>query len=168
MIQFRNSKTTNKTPLQSKPSGACTLTVGDIYYSILHFHGEQLKDLEINLSEEIINQHRSTETLVTNTRSQSAIIIPAPQEYSLFRPAKGKVFTGDIFGAIGEEMEYIQEAEVEALNALDSDSVQSDSDSSFLFGVSGKKAKDEDGSKILKGNERLFGSVSLSFFPVLW
>ena len=78
------------------------------------------------------------------------------------------MFAGDIFEAIGEEMEYIQEAEVEALNALDSDSVQSDSDSSFLFGVSGKKAKDEDGSKILKGNERLFGSVSLSFFPVLW
>ena len=65
-------------------------------------------------------------------------------------------------------MAAIEEAEVEALNSLDSDSVHSDSDSSFLFGVSGRKDQVEDGSKIVRANERLFGSISLSFFPVLW
>ena len=77
------------------------------------------------------------------------------------------MFIGDnIFEAINEEMEGIREAE-EALNALDSDSASDYSDSSFLFGTMGKKAKEEDGSSIVKGNERLFGSISLSFFPIL-
>lgn len=106
------------------------------------------------------------------------IIIPAPQEFSLFRPAasKAKPFAGDIFEAISEEMVSIRDAEEERQNALlnDSDSLGSDrSDSSFLFagvgGVGGgKKSKKEDGSKMVRSNERLFGSVSLSFFPVLW
>jgi len=70
----------------------------------------------------------------------------------------------DIFEVIGEEMESIREAEQDALNSLDSDSIVSDSDVSFL---GGKLAKEEVGSKIAKSNERLFGSISLSFFPVL-
>ena len=78
------------------------------------------------------------------------------------------MFIGDnIFEAINEEMEGIREAEEAALNALDSDSASDYSDSSFLFGAMGKKAKEEDGSSIVKGNERLFGSISLSFFPIL-
>ena len=178
VIQFRNSKNFKSAPKTSSElsGGLCRLTVGDIYSSILHFHNEQLKDLETTLSNEI-----STE-IITATgheepRSQSAsvavtrrktIIIPPPQEYALFRPTKkaNKAFKVSL-ESLNEEMESICKAEEEALKALDSESVQSDSDSSFLFGGIGKKKKEEAGSKIVKANERLFGSVALSFFPVL-
>lgn len=150
------------------------MTVGDIYAYILHFYKEQLNDIETNLSEEIISN--SSGTINTDPMHQSAstsathrktITIPAPQEYSLFRPNKAKVIMGDIFEIIGEEMESIRDTEVEALNALDSDSIQSESDLSFLQYNDRKKTKDEDKSKIAKANERLFGSISLSFFPIL-
>ena len=77
------------------------------------------------------------------------------------------MFGGDIFEAISEEMDAIRDAENDALNKGDSDSTTSDSGASFLVGAStSKKTKVHDRSEIVRSNERLFGSVSLSFFQL--
>ena len=148
----------------------CKLTVGDIYSSILNFHKEQLARKELDLSEGIGDtSHKlfDDDAKGPNAAENKSIIIPTPQEYSLFRPVKeSKSNRGNIFDAIGEEMESIQKAEEDALKAFDSDSSESDSDSSFLG--DGEKEKVESMSSIVKSNERLYGSVSLSFFPVPW
>ncbi len=78
------------------------------------------------------------------------------------------MFTGDIFEAIGEEMASIREADEKSLHRLDSSLVPSDSEDSSLFEGGTKKATMIDGSNILSSNERLFGNISLSFFPILW
>jgi hypothetical protein len=142
---------------------------------ILHYYRERLNDIEAKLSDEITS--RSSLHPCADAKSQAGsntgtqkktLIVPAPQEYSLFRPVKGKVFVGDIYEAIGEEMEAIREAEEDKVNKEDFDSAQSESDVSFLLGGStGKKTKVQDKSEIVRANERLFGSVSLSFFPVM-
>jgi len=176
VIQFRNNKTIKSAPgSSSKLSGVCTLTVGDMHSMILNYYRERLNDIESSLAEEIVS--RSSQTPNGDLKSQAGstsgtqkktLTVPAPQEYSLFRPVKAKMFCGDIFEAIGEEMQAIREAEEEALKKGDSDSSQSESDASFLFGGStSKKTKAQDRSEIVRVNERLFGSVSLSFFPVM-
>ena len=77
------------------------------------------------------------------------------------------MFTGDIFEAIGEEMDSIREADEKSFH-LDSNLVQSDSEDNSLFEEAAKKATMLDGSNIFSSNERLFGNISLSFFPILW
>lgn len=142
---------------------------------ILHYYRERLSDIEASLAEEIVS--RSNHIPNADVKSQAgsnsgtqkkSFTVPAPQEYSLFRPAKAKIYGGDIFEAIGEEMEAIREAEEKAVNKDDSESAQSESDASFICGGSNSvKAKAQDRSEIVRANERLFGSVLMSFFPVM-
>jgi hypothetical protein len=146
-----------------------------MYSSLLHFYKEQLKSIETNLAEQItnisnrtFNTHPRSKATIENGAQTSSIIIPSPQEFPLFRPAKARVFTGDIFEAIGEEMASIREADEKSLHRLDSSLVPSDSEDSSLFEGGTKKATMIDGSNILSSNERLFGNISLSFFPILW
>ena len=170
----RNNKIMGTARDRTKPLAACVLTVGDMYSSILHFYREQLMRTESNLSEylikgshELFHKCPMVQPLSNSATNESSLIIPAPQEFSLFRPPrKPKSLTGDIFEAIGQEISSIRKSEEEASNVLDSDSVQSDSDSSFLGGR--MKVKDEGMSNVIKANERLYGSISLSFFPVPW
>ncbi len=171
MIQFSNSKLGKRLLGSSRPSGLCKLTVGDMYSSILHFYREQLKDLEMTLAEHITN--KSNGTLTSKDPSENgayskSLIIPAPQDFPLFRPAKARMFTGDIFEAIREEIESIREADENAKDRLDSSLVPSDSEDSFLFDRDDKNAMIPDVSNIPSSNERLFGHISLSFFPVQW
>ena len=170
MIQFRNNKTIKSAPgSSSKLSGVCILTVVDMHSMILNYYRERLNDIESSLAEEITS--RSSQTPIGDLKcgtQKKTLTIPAPQEYSLFRPVKAKMFCGDIYEAIGEEMQAIREAEEEAFKKGHSDSSQSESDASFLIGgSSSKKGKVQDRSEIVRANERLFGSVSLSFFPVM-
>ncbi len=149
----------------------CKVTIGDIYLSILNFYKEGLARKETALSENVTKNTTelfSHQSNVPSSESNYATaIIPAPQEYSLFRlPRKVTLPRGDVFDAIGEEMASIQKTEEAAQNAVVSESLHSDSDSSFL-GQS-NKMKNESKASLVKGNERLYGSISLSFFPVPW
>lgn len=169
-----------KTGETRQPLAVCKLTVGDIYLSILHFYAEQLAKTELNLSEDITNNTNelfnptlTSPSVGDRSAKTSSVIIPAPQEYSLFRPprktrpAKESISVqDDFFETIGAELASIQKAEEDARSVLDTESLQSDSDSSFLGG--GAKTKDEGNSSLANGSERLFGSISLSFFPVPW
>lgn len=146
-----------------------------MYSSILHFYREQLKDLETTLAEHITNESNRTLTMNPISKDASDIgankksrIIPAPQDFPLFRPAKAKIVAGDIFEAIREEMESIKEADEMANDRLDSSYMPSDSEDSFLFDGEDKKSMILDESNNPSSNERLFGNISLSFFPVLW
>ena len=168
VIQFRNNRVLQSPG--SKPSGECTLTVGDMYTSIVLLYKEQLNNIELKLGQEVFKNTITSDTQntssVTSRGSQKkSLIIPAPQEYSLFRPARGKKPPpmDNIFDAITEEMDSIKKKEADA---LDSDSVLSSGSDSFL-GEVGRKAKAVDFQQMPKSNERLFGSISLSFFPVL-
>ena len=168
VFQFsvRNNKGIKAATTRSKPLAFCKLTVGDIYLSILHFYREQLRHTESNLSDKITNHSPSDQSTRNNKANNNSLIIPSPQEYSLFRPCKeGKSLKGDIFEAIDEEMASIQKAE-DALNMFDSDSDESDWDTSFL-GDGGSVNIKEKGSDFV-AHERLYGSVALSFFPVPW
>lgn len=145
-----------------------------MYSSILHFYREQLKDLETTLAEHITNE--SNGTLTTNlTKNASdigankkSLTIPAPQDFPLFRPAKAKLFTGDVFDAIREEMESIKEADEMAKDRLGSSYAPSDSEDSFLLDGEDTESMMLNESNSPSSNERLFGNISLSFFPVLW
>lgn len=168
VIQFRNNKVLSSPG--AKPSGECTLTVGDMYTSIVLLYREQLNNIEFNLGQEVFKNPSASDTpnapSVTSRGTQKkSLIIPAPQEYSLFRPAKGKKapLMDNIFEAISEEMDSIKKKET---RALDSDSVLSNDSDSFL-GEVGRKSKGVDIHQMPKSNERLFGSISLSFFPVV-
>lgn len=97
-----------------------------------------------------------------------SLITPVTQECALFRPCrKQKSDQRDIFDAIGEELAAIEKSEQNKLAMFDSDSSESDSDDSFLNDAE-KKNKKGDPAGVVKANERLFGSISLSFFPIPW
>lgn len=145
---LKSVTTKNRTPL-----GVCKLSVGDIYSSVLLFYNEQLKRKECNL--------------LAETSPADSLIIPVPQECALFKSCKKQEREHkDVFEAIGDELEAIEKNEEDTFNLLDSDSSGSDSDDTSFLG--GKKAKEEDSASVVKANERLFGSVSLSFFPIPW
>jgi hypothetical protein len=150
---FRNYHGLKSATVKHSPLGVCKLLVGDIYSSVHHLYNKELNRKECNL--------------VPETAAADSLIIPVPQEYALFRRCKKrKRDYKDIFEVIGEEMEAIEKIEDDAFD-LHSDSSESDSDdTSFLGHV--KNTKDEDPESNVKGNERLFGSVSLSFFPIPW
>ena len=96
------------------------------------------------------------------------LITPAIQECPMFRPVKKSVNNNDsIFSAISDEMAAIQQSEQDTMRMFDSESEDSDSDDSFL-NENGKHKKVEDIASLVKANERLFGNVSLSFFPIPW
>jgi len=152
-INFWNHRGLKSSTTRAKPLGVCKLSVGDIYSSVLHFYNEQLRRKESNLSHEDI--------------TKDSLIIPAPQDCALFRPCKKQQPDHkDIFDAIGEELASIEKSEEDKFAVFDSDSSESDSDTSFLGGEG--KAKEDDPASIVKANERLFGSISLSFFPIPW
>lgn len=139
---------------KAKPLAVCKLNVGDIYSHLLQYSREKLIRREANLS--------------GDSTPDSSLIFPAPQEVSLFRPLKtSATVQGEIFDAIGEELGAIRKKYGDDIvNMYSSDSSDSDSDSSFLD--DGTTVKKEDLGSIVTANERLFGSISLSFFPVPW
>ena len=158
MIIFdsRNNRGLKASTTRATPLGVCKLSVGDMYASVLQIYEEQLKRKESSLSAKAA------------TASADSLIIPPPQECALFRPCKIQT-TGsrNIFDAIGEELAAIKMSEEDKFAFFhSSDSSDSDSDSSFLGGEN--KAKEEDPASVVKANERLFGSISLSFFPIPW
>lgn len=156
MIIFdsRNNRGLKASTTRATPLGVCKLSVGDMYASVLQIYEEQLKRKESSLS--------------AKAATADSLIIPPPQECALFRPCKIQT-TGrrNIFDAIGEELAAIKMSEEDKFAFFhSSDSSDSDSDSSFLGGEN--KAKEEDPASVVKANERLFGSISLSFFPIPW
>ncbi|KAL7543622.1 LOW QUALITY PROTEIN: hypothetical protein ACHAXR_013206 [Thalassiosira sp. AJA248-18] len=152
-INFWNHRGLKSATTRAKPLGVCKLTVGDIYSSVLHLHREQLARKESNLLAEKV--------------TADSLIIPVPQECALFRPCRKQPSDNkDIFDAIGEELAAIEKHEEDKFKFFDSDSSESDSDGSFLNEKS--KVKEEDPGSVVNANERLFGSISLSFFPIPW
>ena len=147
-----------KTTTKAKSLAVCKISVGDMYCHALAFYHEQLKRTEANLA-------KGVSPALQGEQQRMSLILPAPQEYPLFRPLKiSKYDRKDMFEAINEEMVAIQKTEEDRIAMFASDS-DAESDSSFLN--EGKSADEETGDLIQK-NERLFGSVSLSFFPIPW
>ncbi len=149
-----------KTTTKAKALAVCKISVGDMYCHALTFYHEQLKRTEANLA-------KGVSPTPQGEQQRMSLILPAPQEYPLFRPLKvSKNDRKDIFEAINEEMVAIQKTEEDriAMFASDSDS-DAESDSSFL---NEGKSTDQEIGDLIKKNERLFGSVSLSFFPIPW
>ena len=151
-----------KTTTKAKSLAVCKISVGDMYCHALTFYHEQLKRIEANLAKGVSPAPKGEQQ--TGHTSMS-LILPAPQEYPLFRPVKvSKNDRKDIFEAINEEMVAIQKTEEDRIAMFASDS-DAESDSSFL---NEGKSTDEEIGDLIKKNERLFGSVSLSFFPIPW
>ena len=147
-----------KTTTKAKALAVCKISVGDMYCHALTFYHEQLKRTEANLA-------KGVSSAPQGEQQRMSLILPAPQEYPLFRPLKvSKNDRKDIFEAINEEMVAIQKTEEDRIAMFASDS-DAESDSSFL---NEGKSTDEEIGDLIKKNERLFGSVSLSFFPIPW
>jgi hypothetical protein len=162
IIQFRNNK--NGLNTSSSTLGTCKVRVGDIYSNLLRLHQSELLRKESRLSEEHVYSPDEITTQNASTKSPS-LIVPAPQEFTLMRPPKklGKPLE-DVFEAITNEMRDIERCEEELKKTLESESIHSDSS----FPGNGIKKKEEDTKSILNKNERLFGYISLSFFPIKW
>lgn len=147
-----------KTTTKAKALAVCKISVGDMYCHALTFYHEQLKRTEANLA-------KGVSPTPQGEQQRMSLILPAPQEYPLFRPLKvSKNDRKDIFEAINEEMVAIQKTEEDRIAMFASDS-DAESDSSFL---NEGKSTDQEIGDLIKKNERLFGSVSLSFFPIPW
>ena len=150
-----------KTTTKAKSLAVCNISVGDMYSHALTFYLEQLKCKESNLAKGV----SATRNSVEDDQPGMPLILPAPQEFPLFRPlTKSTSDRKDIFEAINEEMVAIQKTEEERIAMFASDS-DAESDSSFLN--EGTNVDEETGD-LIRRNERLFGSVSLSFFPIPW
>ncbi len=147
-----------KTTTKAKALAVCKISVGDMYCHALTFYHEQLKRTEANLA-------KGVSPTPQGEQQRMSLILPVPQEYPLFRPLKiSKNDRKDIFEAINEEMVAIQKTEEDRIAMFASDS-DAESDSSFL---NEGKSTDQEIGDLIKKNERLFGSVSLSFFPIPW
>lgn len=139
----------------------CNISVGDMYSHALTFHLEQLKRVESNLARGALPTHHHHDDQSTDM----SLVLPAPQEFPLFRPlTKSKSDRKDIFEAISEEIVAIGKTEEDRVAMFASDS-DAESDSSL---AGGKKTDDEGTEDLVSRNERLFGNVSLSFFPIPW
>lgn len=98
-----------------------------------------------------------------NSQSDN-LLIPVPQEYSLVRCPKTSTPSADMLELVRQEIVSIQRDVDERFQGEDDDDfVSPDS----LFNI-GKKAKKDESSGSASANEKLFGSISLSFFPVAW
>jgi hypothetical protein len=128
---------------------------------MVQFYREELARKEKCLSDEVSFNSGKEET------ASISLNTPIIQEFCLFRPCKTKFAGGDILEAVRDEIMAIQKKEDDVFGAFDSDSNDSDSDSSFLGGEN-KKAKKDDPLDSVSANERLFGTISLSFFPIPW
>jgi len=159
-INFWNHKTLKHTP-KAKVLAVCNISVGDMYSHALTFHLEQLKRVESNLARGALPTHHHHDDQSTDM----SLVLPAPQEFPLFRPlTKSKSDRKDIFEAISEEIVAIGKTEEDRVAMFASDS-DAESDSSL---AGGKKTDDEGTEDLVSRNERLFGNVSLSFFPIPW
>lgn len=133
-----------------------------MYTHALTYHLEQLKQVEANLARGASPTYHHHD----DRSSDTTLLLPAPQEFPLFRPLKkSKGDRKDIFEAISEEIAAIKKTEEDRVAMFASDS-EVESDSSFIS--TGKKTDDEETDDLVSRNERLFGSVSLSFFPIPW
>jgi len=158
---LRNHRTLKTTP-KAKALAACNISVGDMYSHALTYYLEQLKRVESNLASGASPTHHHD----ADRSSDTSLLLPAPQEFPLFRPLKkSKSDRKDIFEAISEEIAAIKKTEEDRAAMFASDS-ELESDSSFVS--TGRKADDEGTEDLVSRNERLFGSVSLSFFPIPW
>jgi hypothetical protein len=105
--------------------------------------------------------HPSTKS----SSSKDSLVIPAAQEFSLFRCPKASAPNTDLFDLVRQEIVSIQRDAEERLqdNEHDDDFVSPES----LFSM-GRKAKKDESSGSALANEKLFGNISLSFFPIAW
>ena len=156
----RNHRGLKSSTTRAKPLAVCRLSVGDMYSSMLR-----------HCNEVLLRQDRILSSAITDPEfaaDNEDLITPAIQECPMFRPVKKSVNNNEnIFSAINEEMAAIQQSEQDKMKIFDSDSEDSDSDDSFLH-ENGKDRKTEDIASLVRANERLFGNVSLSFFPIPW
>lgn len=158
----RNNKTVKST---GKKLGTCKVTVGDMYSFILRNHREQMIRNDNKLAQNVI---KSSDALFqpqsVEASSSDDLVIPAPQEYQLFRSPKTSTPNTDMFDLVRQELVSIQRDEEERLQDKDDDSYENP-DSLFNIGM---KTKKDEASGAASSNEKLFGSISLSFFPVVW
>jgi hypothetical protein len=168
-LLFRNNKVIKSA---SKPLAVCKLTVGDMYSSILNFHREQIVQDETHMGQNISSScddlFNATEGRSPGPKGEShnSFVIPAPQEYSLIRSSKANTSSNlEMLDLIHQELTSIQMTEEERLRDDDADDFFVSPDS--LFNI-GKKANKDDTSGSASANEKLYGSISLSFFPVTW
>lgn len=165
-LQYRNYKVL-KTTTKAKSLAVCNISVGDMYCHALTFYLEELKRKESNLAKGVSSarDHQTYRNDKSSNHVGISLILPAPQEFPLFRPLpKAASDRKDIFEAIQEEMGAIGKTEEDRIAMFASDS-DAESVSSFLSNE--KKTLEETGD-LVKRNERLFGNVSLSFFPIPW
>ena len=89
--------------------------------------------------------------------------VPITQEFCQFRPCKSIFIGDDILEAVREEISSIQRNEEDAFDSYDSDFDYEDD----MDGGQKKQRRDESLDDT-RANERLYGTVSLSFFPIPW
>ena len=143
--------------------GTCKVTVGDMYSFILHNHKEQMIRNDNKLAQNVMESSNALfQPRTVEESSSDDIIIPSPQEYQLFRLPKTSTPNTDMFDLVRQELVSIQRDEEERLQDKDDDSYDNPDS---LFGM---KTKKDEASGSASSNEKLFGTISLSFFPIVW
>lgn len=140
------------------------MTIGDMYSHILNFHRELMVRNDIMLAQDIVDTSEDLFHPSSKNPQSDNLVIPSPQEFSLFRSPKASKSSAAMFDLVNQELVSIQRDAEEKLQDQDEDEFVSP-DSLFLIE---KKARKDEPSGSATANEKLFGSISLSFFPIAW
>jgi len=195
VINFWNYSTLKRLTTNNKPISECRVTVGDIHASMENFYRAGLQQIELNLthhsnainrkkivksglsfvSEGTLSDIAEMRGFKTTGRelfidsNKATVLTPCVQEFTMMRPSIKKRNRSDerMNAAIQREIASIQKEEEEALEFFDSDSSYS-SDSSFSMDGKPRKTEVLDLEQISRRIEHLHGTVTLSFFPIIW
>ena len=146
------------------PLGTCKMRIGDIYSYILNFHHEKMVHYDSTLASNVVNKADDLFNTTLNEHAPKDLVVPIPQEYLLYRTPKSITPNNDTFDLVRQELVSIQRDEEERLQDKDDDSYVSP-ESAFNIG---KKFKKNESSGSASTHEKLFGNISLSFFPINW
>lgn len=125
---------------------------------------KRLTQDDVVISNDLFNSSAEDPRSSTRAEYRNSLVIPAPQEFSLFRTSYTNTSNTDMLDIVQKELSSIQRSEEERLKDDDSDSYVSP-DTLFDNGQKVRTADAEHGVRI---SERLYGTISLSFFPIPW
>lgn len=125
---------------------------------------KRLTQDDVVISNDLFNSGADNPRSSTRAENRNSLVIPAPQEFSLFRTSYTNIPSAEMLDIAQKELSSIQRSEEERLQDDDSDSYVSPD---TLF-ENGQKARTDEAEHGVRINERLYGTISLSFFPIPW
>ena len=168
--------TKSVTSTKRKPMARCTLSIGDIYSSLMRLAIKQREEKILSMTrwekESLLKTEKTSNRSVSmkDIDDDKNIATPSIQEFSLMRNQRKRKFDNiNIIDSINQELLKIKntvDADENDIASVSSSSSQGSLNSYFL-GVEREKELNKK-KEMLKTKEEIFGQIYMSFFPVSW